>query len=132
MSLHRHNAALLTVSTAVATEQTGSTYAVLPADGDGVADYSQSFRVFLSASQTGGATSPTTSVKVETSTDGTNWVEAATSTQLTADGGLSELKAITALGPLVRARTILGGDTKPSHTAKVVLVSNGAFRIKAT
>ena len=131
MSLHRHTASLLTVSTATATEQTGSTYAVLPADGDGVADYSQSFRVFLSASQTGGATSPTTSVKVETSTDGTNWVEAALSTQLTADGGVSEMKAITALGPLVRARTILGGGTKPSHTAKVVLVSNGAFRIKA-
>jgi hypothetical protein len=130
MSLHRHSAVLFALTEASAEAQTGSSYAVLPADGDGQADSAQGFRALISATQSGGATSPTTDVKVETSADGTNWVEVAGSTQLTADGSTYEFKALEALGPLVRARTALGGGTLPSHTAKVVLVSNGPFRLK--
>ena len=129
MSAHRHTATLLDVSEATATAQTGSTYSVVPADGDGQADSAQGFRAFLFATQSGGATSPTTDVKVETSPDGTNWIEVASITQLTADGSKGELDAITALGPNVRARTLLAGGTAPNHTAKVVLASNGPFRL---
>lgn len=129
MSVHRHKATLLEVADATATDQTGTSYAVVPADGDGVSDVGQTFRVFLVASQSGGATSPTTVVKLDTSPDGTTWIEAATSTQLTTDGNVAEFKSITALGPYVRARTLLAGGTPPNHTAKVVLVSNAPFRI---
>lgn len=129
MSAHRFKATLLDVSEATATGQTGTSYTVVPADGDGVADSSQTFRVFLFGSQSGGATTPTTVVKLETSPDGTTWVEAATSTQLQADGNVGEFKSVTALGPYVRARSLLGGGTPPSHTAKVVLVSDAPFRL---
>lgn len=129
MSAHRFKATLLDVSEATATGQTGTSYTVVPADGDGVSDSGQTFRVFLFAGQSGGATTPTTVVKLETSPDGNTWVEAATSTQLQADGNVGEFKSVTALGPYVRARSILGGGTPPSHTAKVVLVSDAPFRL---
>lgn len=129
MSVHRHKATLLEVADPTATAQTGSSYTVVPADGDGVSDAGQTFRVFLIASQSGGATSPTTVVKLETSPDRSTWIEAATSTQLAADGAVAEFKSIAALGPYVRVRTLLAGGTLPNHTVKVVLVSDAPFRI---
>ena len=131
MSLHRHTRALLAVTTAVATGQIGSTYVVLPVEGDRVRDHEQSFRVFFDASQQGGATAPTTDVRLETSHDQQNWVNVASATQLTQDGEVHEYKAVQALGPYVRAVTQLGGATKPNHTAVVVLASNAPFRLKA-
>ena len=130
MSLHRHTRALLAVTTAVDSGQIGSTYVVLPAEGDRVRDNEQSYRVFLDATQEGGATAPTTDVRLETSHDKQNWVNVASATQLTQDGEIHEFKAVTALGPYVRAVTQLGGATKPNHTAVVVLVSNAPFRLK--
>lgn len=131
MSAHRHTATLLQFVDTKNASQTGSVYAVVPADGDGQVDSNQGFRVFIFATQAGGATSPTTDIKIETGPDGTNWVEVATMTQLTADGNRGEFKSITALGPFVRARTVLGGGTLPNHTAKVVLASDGPFRLLA-
>lgn len=129
MSLHRHAAPLLAVASAVATGQVGSTFVVLPADGDRLSDKDQSFRAFFHATQAGGATSPTTDVRLETSDDKTNWVPVVSATQLAQDGSVHEFKDITALGPFVRAVTVLAGATKPNHTARVVLVSNGPFRL---
>ena len=131
MSVHRHKALLLAVTPATDEDQVGSTYAVLPADGDRQGDSDQAFRVFLHGSQSGGATSPTTDIRLETSDDKTNWVVAASAAQMTQDGSIHEFKAVTALGPYVRAVTQLGGGTKPNHTASVVLVSNGPFRLRA-
>mgnify|MGYP000862453069 CR=1 FL=1 len=129
MSAHRYTATLLEIADATATAQTGSTYAIVPADGDGQVDSNQGFRVFVFATQSGGATSPTTDAKIETGPDGTNWVEVATMTQLTADGSRGELKSITALGPFLRARTVLAGGTAPNHTARIILASDGPFRL---
>jgi len=129
MSVHRNTAKLLSVAPATDTGQVGSTYLVLPSDGDRLNDKDQSFRVFLHGTQAGGATGPTTDIRLETSDDKTNWVTAASATQLAQDGAVHEFKDVTALGPFVRAVTQLGGDTKPNHTAKVVLASNGPFRL---
>ena len=131
MSLHRHTASLLSVTSAVATDQIGSSFVVLPADGDRLNDKDQSFRAFFHATQEGGVTAPTTDVRLETSDDKTNWVSVVAATQQTQDGSVHEFKDITALGPFVRAVTQLGGGTKPDHTATVQLVSNGPFRLKA-
>jgi len=130
MSVHRNTAKLLSVAPATDTGQVGSTYLVLPSDGDRLNDKDQSFRVFLHGTQAGGATGPTTDIRLETSDDKTNWVTAASATQLTQDGSVHEFKDITALGPFVRAVTQLGGATKPNHTASVLLASNGPFRLK--
>jgi len=129
MTLYRHSASLLKVAPAVATGQIGSTYVVLPADGDGVADKDQSFRVFFHATQAGGADAPTTEVRLQTSDDKVNWLQVASATQLNQDGAVHEFKDAAALGPYVRAVTQLGGATKPDHTASVRLVSDGPFRL---
>ena len=131
MSLHRHAATLLSVSSAVAVGQIGTTYVVLPADGDNVSDNNQSFRAFFHATQAGGDTAPTTDVRLETSGDKTNWIPVVSASQLAQDGQVHEFKDAPALGPYVRAVTQLGGGTKPNHTATVQLVSNGPFRLKA-
>ena len=130
MAIYRHIATLLDVTTATDQAQTGSAYAVLPLDGDRQNDAQQGWRVFFDATQSGGATSPTTDVVLETSHDGTNWVQVAQATQLTADGEVHEFAAVSALGPYVRASTVLGGGTPPSHTATVKLASSGPFRLK--
>lgn len=131
MSIFRNVHTLLEVSDATDEAQTGSTYAVLPQDGDKLNDAQQGWHAFFDLTQSGGATSPTTDAILETSHDGTNWVEVVKATQLTQDGEGHEFKAISALGPYVRAVTAVGGATAPNHTATVKLASNGPFRLKA-
>jgi len=130
MSIYRHVATLLEVTTGTDQAQTGSSYAVLPVDGDRMTDAQQGWRVFFDATQSGGATSPTTDVLLETSHDGTNWVEITRATQLTADGETHNFAVVSALGPYVRASTLVAGGTAPTHTATVKLASNGPFRLK--
>lgn len=130
MSVHRNRATLLEVTEAASEDQTGSTYAVLPSDADAQNDAGQGFRAFFALTQSGGVTSPTTDAVVETSPDGTNWVTVASATQLTSDGSGTSFVDIAALAGFVRARTTLGGATNPDHTAKIVLVSNGPFRLR--
>ena len=130
MSVYRHIVTLLEVTTGTDQAQTGSSYAVLPLDGDRQTDAQQGWRVFFDATQSGGATSPTTDVTLETSHDGTEWVKVVGATQLVADGEIHEFAAVNALGPYVRAVTAVGGGTAPTHTATVKLASNGPFRLK--
>ncbi len=129
MSLYRHVKTLLHVSDDLAESQTGKTYSVLPSDGDSTSDRSQQWRVFFDVYQDGGSTSPTTDVYLQTSHNGADWITAAQSTQLTADGEIHEFKEVESLGPQVRAVTMLGGSTAPSHNAVVKLASNGPFRL---
>lgn len=131
MSVYRNVHTLLAVTEATDQAQTGTTYAVLPQDGDKLNDAQQGWYAFFDLTQSGGATSPTTDAVLETSHDGTNWVPAVSATQLSQDGEGHEFKAITALGPYVRAITAVGGATAPNHTATVKLASNGPFRLKA-
>ena len=131
MSVFRYSATLLDVSTAVNTNQEGDEYVVLPSDADGAADHQQTFMAFLHATQDGGATSPTTDVSLQTSSDGENWVEVAATTQLSANGSVDELDSVAGLGRYVRAQTTVAGGTAPDHTAKVILVSDAPFSLVA-
>ena len=109
----------------------GPEYRVVPSDLDDIDDAAQKWLVFVNATQSGGATSPTTDVIVETSfDDGGSWVEVAKATQLTGDGGAPELIELTALGPRIRASKVLGGGTKPNSSAVVRLASNGMFKVQ--
>ena len=122
---------LLVFTEAGDADQTGTTYKLTPGESDPINDSAQLFKVFIDASQAGGATSPTVDVVIETSHDGQSWVPVASATQLTADGSAHELKDLLALGPFVRARSVLAGGTKPDHTAVVKLASNGDFKLEA-
>ena len=132
MNLFKSMATLLAVTTAVATDQTGNTYRIETAAEDGVKDHEQEFQFYFYGNQSGGASSPTSQIKIQTSPDNENWADLVESTQLTADGDLAETKSHATLPLLkfVRAVTVLGGGTKPNHTCEVRIVSNGSFRTK--
>lgn len=129
MPLYSNQATLLETESATDVDQTGTTYVIVPDEGDSVPDHSQEYRAWFITTQTGGASSPTTDCLVETSPDGDTWVTVASATQLTADGGVGEWKDLAELGSYIRVRTVLGGGTKPEHTAKVILASTGSLRL---
>ena len=122
MSLYRNVLPLLTVNPAVNTAQTGPASSIIPEESGGT------FKVFMDATQSGGATSPTVAVHIETSHDGVNWISLA-NVSLSADGSISDFKDLAKIGPKVRAKTILGGGTPPNHTATVKLASDKPFRL---
>ena len=132
MKFYKNMATLLAVSTAVATDQTGTTYRIETNSEDGIPDTEQDFQFYFYGSQSGGASSPTSQLKIQTSPDNENWADLVESTQLTADGDLAETKSHATLPLLkfVRAVTVLGGGTNPNHTCEVRIVSNGSFRCK--
>ena len=132
MKFYKNMATLLAVSTAVATDQTGTTYRIETNSEDGIPDTEQDFQFYFYGRQSGGASSPTSLIKIQTSPDNENWADLVESTQLTADGDLAETKSHATLPLLkfVRAVTVLGGGTNPNHTCEVRIVSNGSFRTK--
>jgi hypothetical protein len=135
MRLHRNTFKLLSVTgNAVNTDQNGTPYRIEPSANDLTSDTEQSFMIALILSQTGGANSPTSKIKLQTSMDKLNWVDVLESTQLTADGSKAENKDASPAGtPLlkwVRVVTVLGGTTKPNHTAEVWLTSDAPFSCK--
>ena len=132
MIFYKHMATLLLISTAVAAEETGPTYRIDTNAEDGVKDHEQTFQVYFYNSQSGGASSPTSQLVLQTSPDNERWYDLVESTELSADGEKIESKDVNGAPLLrfVRVRTALGGGTKPHHTAEVRLLSNGSFRCK--
>lgn len=109
---------------------TGSVYNIVPQDQDQTADHEMSVGVYLHTTQSGGATSPTTDLVVESSGDGTLWVPVASATQLAADGAKNELDEVALIGPFIRVRLVLGGGTKPTATGKAMLACAGLFSLR--
>ena len=133
MSYLRHTIQILDDSTPNDGDVVGNEFTVIPSDLDDVSDADQKWHVLVSATQSGGVTSPTTDVTIETSFDGgTTWFAVAGATQLTGDGGAPELLDLKALGSRIRASKKLGGGTKPNSTAVVRLASNGLFKAADT
>lgn len=130
MGLFRHIYPLLSVSEDAVGSQTGASYAIVPSDSDRTEDHQISFRAFIDAIQSGGGSSPTLKVSVQTSHDGTSWVDALTPLQMAADGTTHQFRTIDALGPYVRATTELGGSPLPTQVVTVVLAADGAFRLQ--
>ncbi len=126
MAVYKFKKPLLTVTVAVNTAQEGDAKVML----EGAEEGELAFKVWFDLTQAGGATSPTMKAVLQTSHDGTKWADVVESTQLTADGALSEWKPVADLGPYVRAVTVLGGATLPDHTAAVYLMSHNPFKLK--
>ena len=129
----RHSSLILDDSTPSDSDAVSNVHTLVPSDIDGLGDARQEWFFFVETNQSGGATSPTTDVYVETSFDGgTSWAKVAGATQLTGDGGKTELVEPTALGPHLRVTKKLGGGTKPSSSAVVRLASNGMYQLTDT
>ncbi len=133
MSYLRHFGKFLSDDTPNDGDVTSNVHTVVPSDADRITDADQKWHVFVVATQSGGVTSPTTDVFIDTSFDGgTSWAQVAKITQLTGDGNVTELVELSALGPHLRARKVLGGATKPNSTAIVTLASNGLHTLTDT
>jgi len=127
MAVYKYKKLLLAITSAVNSNQTGSKHVILEGNHG---DTELAFKVWFDLTQAGGATSPTTKAILQTSHDGVSWADIVESTQLTADGALSEWKVATDIGPFVRVVTVLGGATLPNHTAAVYLLSHNHFNTK--
>ena len=127
MAVFKFKKTLLSVSEEVNTAQQGFSRVLLEGPQEG----ELAFKVWFDLTQSGGATSPTTKAVLQTSHDGEKWADVVESTELTADGALSEWKGVADVGPYVRAVTVLGGATLPNHTADVYLLSHNPFKLKS-
>jgi len=127
-NLFRSQATLLSETSGVTATVTGTTYLLKPR-ADNVPDPQHVFQLQVNST---GASMSTASItpKLQTSWDGTNWIDAATGTAITADGSLSELKPTTAnLGPYVRAVVTISGTA--TYTGTAFLVANAPFSLAA-
>jgi len=122
--VYPHANTLLSVPTNTTANQTGTTFIVVARDE---VDPIQA-AVAITASQSDGASSPTVSVICETSADGVNWVEAH-KVDLSSTTTATELEVVTILGPYVRARSVLGGGTRPNHNCKVSLLTTEPIQL---
>ena len=129
MPIYRHIQPLINVTTPSNLAQTGTIYLILPMEGIGD-ESDQDFRAFIDATQSGGASSPTTDVFIQTSGNGTNWINVANMTRLTATGEQHEFVSIGHLGPYIRVISVLAGGTLPNHTVTVKLASDRSFRLR--
>lgn len=131
MKLHwyRPGTKLLQVLTGVNTDQTGPIYRLAP--GSDASDVIN-VKVFVTQNASGGASTPTHQVVIESSTDGVAWVTAITGTSRAADGTIYTEYLDGAdlfLGPYIRAKLALGGGTKPTATCKVELISDRPLQV---
>jgi hypothetical protein len=123
----RHKAILLSQTTGTAASVTGTAKRIKPAN-DEVPDYQQTFGVVFKTTGASMSSTPSITPSLETSWDGTNWTVIATGTALTADGTLTEQKAITgSVGPYVRAKATIGGTA--TFTGTATLISNAGFTL---
>lgn len=125
---------ILNMTAGQTSDKTGDRVVLQTTHGDGVSDVDQRFVVHFLTVQSGGASSPTTTAKVQHSADGTNWIDLVTATTVTADATAPEVKDTTAItGPVfkyLRGVMTLGGTTKPSSYVVIKLMSNAAFRLR--
>lgn len=123
MALFHRTQTVLQVSSGKTSDQLGQALAVIPSVSD------LTFRAFVDLEQSGGAGSPSTRLHLETSYDG-HWIDVIEPIELTSAASVHKFVEVSSLGPLIRARTVLRGSTKPTHTATVKLAATGAFQLK--
>lgn len=116
---------LVSQTVAASADVTGTTYR--PKFGSDVAANSATMNVVFNLTITGG-TSPTLDAKLQSSVDGTNWVDVASMTQLTS-GSRNERVALGWLGPYVRGIVDAGGTAAPNWTGTVTLLMDVPFSL---
>lgn len=116
---------LLSVPTMTSEDQVGSIVKLKSASRGGQS-YSVSYTLTQTNTQSSTYQDPNQTVLyVETSFDAVSWVDAMPPEIVAANVTISKTVLLSALMEYVRARTDVSGPDKPSHTATVVLVSNG-------
>lgn len=122
---------LINQTSSTSSSITGAAYLIVPEGPDNdPEDVERWFRVFWNITITGG-TSPTVDSKLQTSINGTDWVDLSAMTQQTS-GTRSESKEPAYIHKYVRAIITLGGTANPTVTAaKVKLCCNRSFKLVA-
>lgn len=128
--IHNLKIPLLTMSTAVNTNQTGHVFQLFP----GV-DSTQDYKVFVvleqSETQPANSNTPNTAtVHLEHSPDNVNYIQLMDPVATNSDGTEVLLSGSVELLKFVRVRTELGGSAHPKHKATVSLLGNRAFAAK--
>lgn len=121
--------ALVSQTSAASADVTGTTYRPkFNSDSDA---NDATMNVIFNLTTTGG-TSPTLDAKLQTSMDGTNWVDVASMTQLTGAGSRNERVALAFLGPYVRGVVDAGGTAAPDWTGYVYLLMDRPFTLSTS
>lgn len=133
MKTTRNRNSIYAPSGTLAVDTAGTAYRYQPIDGQ-VDEAELDIRFVIRHTQTGGATSPTSQLIIQDSSDNVNWKTAIAGTSRTADGTYIETLDSTsvALGPYVRAFLDVGGGTPPNVTNITVdMVSNAPLTLIA-
>lgn len=124
---HRNATRLLSVTVAVNTNQTGTPFRIA---GQDPSLGPPAVKISTVVSASGGASTPTAQVVIETSADGITWIQAAQGTARAADASTYPEVLDPTNGFLelfVRARLVLGGGTLPNATCQVEVVGDRPF-----
>lgn len=125
-----HVVVLLSITEAVTTDQTGTAYRIDRTDNE--VEESETWACSGSLTQSGGATSPTGTLYLEVSDNGTDWIRLPVSDAATdADETVYFHAAQGALYRYVRAKLIVGGATAPSLTGRMILGTSGDYAFTA-
>lgn len=123
---------LYNVSAKTASEN-GEVYEIKPVRHTDIDQSELELKAWCVVTTTGGASSPTADLVIETSADAVNWYTWDSITQITTATTSTQFLSTTdkVFFRYVRARLALGGGTAPTTTARVLLCSNGKFTLEA-
>ncbi len=121
--------AVVSQTSAASADVTGTTYRPKFGSDDDAND--ATMNVIFNFTTTGG-TSPTLDAKLQSSVDGTNWVDVASMTQLTGAGSRNERVALAWCGPYVRGIVDAGGTASPNWTGSVNLLMDRPFSLSTS
>lgn len=129
MAIVRNSSELMLVAEVASVGQTGHAHSLAPALNQ-VSDSDITFYAWCHINMIGGATSPSVTVHMETSINGTHWSAACAPIVFDAAGDVSKLAPIDTLCGYVRVRTVLAGGTPPTYTGNVSIVASHPIRVK--
>jgi len=107
--------------TAVAVSTNGTAYIPVPKE-DAESNAITKVRALFYLDQSGGSSSPTSKLKIQTSVDAVYWADVVESSTLTTTDSLCEESPEIAIGPYVRSALVLSGGVAPTCTGYVCLI----------
>lgn len=128
--LERHDT-LQSITSAVTVATTSAAKRLRSSKHDNTENVSQNFVVVFEIDASGG-TSPTVDAKLQTSYDGTNWIDVCSMTQLVGAGSRRQQVVADLVGPWVRSIITPGGSAAPNTTGRIRLASSAGFSLAAS
>lgn len=129
MAIIRNRFEILLISEVASSGQTGRSHRIIPALNSH-SDTDISFHAFVHMHMTGGASSPTVTVHLETSPNGTLWCAVGQPVVFDTAGDVCKLVPLETLCSYVRARIVLAGGTLPSYTGDVQLLASHPIKVE--